>query len=46
MPGYFDMHCHILFGVDDGPESPEDSMAMLQLEYDAGVRTPLPPGYV
>lgn len=39
MPDYFDMHCHILFGVDDGPESPEDSMAMLQLEYDAGVRT-------
>lgn len=39
MPDYFDMHCHILFGVDDGPESLEDAMAMLRLEYDGGVRT-------
>lgn len=39
MPDYFDMHCHILFGVDDGAKSPEDSMAMLRQEYDSGVRT-------
>lgn len=39
MPGYYDLHCHILFGVDDGPKSPEDAMTMLQLEYDCGVRT-------
>jgi protein-tyrosine phosphatase len=39
MPGYYDLHCHILFGVDDGPESPDDAMTMLQLEYDCGVRT-------
>ena len=39
MPDYYDMHCHILFGVDDGAESLEDAMAMLQLEYDSGVRT-------
>lgn len=39
MPDYFDMHCHILYGVDDGPESPEDAQAMLRQEYDAGVRT-------
>jgi protein-tyrosine phosphatase len=39
MPGYYDLHGHILFGVDDGPESPDDAMTMLQLEYDCGVRT-------
>lgn len=39
MPDYFDMHCHILFGVDDGPQTPEDAMSMLQQEYDSGVRT-------
>ena len=39
MPGYYDLHCHILFGVDDGSESPDDAMTMLQLEYDCGVRT-------
>lgn len=39
MPGYYDLHCHILFGVDDGAQTLEDSMAMLQLEYDSGVRT-------
>ncbi|MBR2423275.1 MAG: capsular biosynthesis protein [Oscillospiraceae bacterium] len=39
MPEYFDMHCHILFGVDDGPERMEDALALLQLEYDSGVRT-------
>ena len=39
MTGYYDLHCHILFGVDDGAQTLEDSMAMLQLEYDSGVRT-------
>ena len=39
MSGYFDLHCHILFGVDDGAESMEQSLAMLRMEYDAGVRT-------
>ena len=39
MPEYFDMHCHILFGVDDGPESISDAQTMLQQEYDSGVRT-------
>lgn len=39
MPEYFDMHCHILFGVDDGPESMEDAQVMLRQEYDSGVRT-------
>ena len=25
----FDIHCHLLFGVDDGPKKIEDSIAML-----------------
>ena len=39
MPEYFDMHCHLLFGVDDGPECIEEALALLQQEYDDGVRT-------
>lgn len=39
MPGYYDVHCHLLFGVDDGPEKMEESIAMLQREYKSGVRT-------
>ncbi len=39
MPEYFDMHCHILFGVDDGAESMEEAQSMLQQEYDSDVRT-------
>lgn len=39
MPEYFDMHCHLLFGVDDGPESIEESLTLLQQEYRDGVRT-------
>lgn len=33
-----DMHCHILPGVDDGPVSMDESLAMLELEYQDGVR--------
>ena len=36
--GYYDMHCHILPGVDDGSKSMEMSLAMLELEYQQGVR--------
>lgn len=39
MSAYFDMHCHLLYGVDDGPESIEESLGLLHLEYDDGVRT-------
>ena len=39
MPGYYDIHCHLLFGVDDGPEKMEESAALLQREYKSGVRT-------
>ena len=38
MTGYFDMHCHILPGVDDGSKSLEISMAMLDRHYRDGVR--------
>ena len=38
MQGIFDMHCHIVPGVDDGSKSLEESMAMLEMEYRDGVR--------
>ena len=36
--GYYDMHCHILPGVDDGSKSMEMSLEMLEMEYIQGVR--------
>lgn len=39
MPGFFEVHCHILPNVDDGPESMEESIRMLELYYRDGVRT-------
>ena len=39
MPSYFDMHCHLLYGVDDGPKEMDKSLQLLQQEYDDGVRT-------
>ncbi|MCR5743965.1 MAG: capsular biosynthesis protein [Lachnospiraceae bacterium] len=36
---YIDMHCHIVPGVDDGSPSIEESLKMLQMEHDDGVRT-------
>lgn len=33
-----DIHSHIIFGVDDGPKNLEESLALLQLAYDQGVR--------
>ena len=39
MNGYVDMHSHILFEVDDGAHSLEESAAMLKMAYDEGVRT-------
>ena len=36
--GYFDMHCHILPGVDDGSKNMEMSLKMLEMEYRQGVR--------
>ena len=39
MSEFFDMHCHLLFGVDDGPKEMEESLSLLRQEYDDGVRT-------
>lgn len=35
---YFDIHSHILPGVDDGSQSLEESMAMLDIAYQEGTR--------
>ena len=35
----FDIHCHIVPGVDDGAETLDDSMALIDAEYRDGVRT-------
>ena len=34
-----DIHSHIIFDVDDGPQAEEDSLALLKDSYDQGVRT-------
>lgn len=34
-----DTHCHILPGLDDGSKSMEESLEMLQIAYDEGIRT-------
>ena len=39
MPEFFDMHCHLLYGVDDGPKEMEQTLEMLRQEYADGVRT-------
>lgn len=38
MKGLYDIHCHILPGVDDGARNMEESMWMLHKEYNEGVR--------
>ncbi len=30
MTGFIDIHCHILPGLDDGPESVEESLEMVE----------------
>lgn len=32
-----DIHCHLLFGVDDGPEKIEQSIAMLKVAHEQGI---------
>lgn len=39
MVSYVDIHSHILPGVDDGSRSIEESMEMLRMAYEEGVRT-------
>ena len=36
--GIFDIHCHIVPGVDDGAADKEETRKLLQMEYDQGVR--------
>lgn len=38
MENLYDIHCHILPGVDDGADSIEESMEMLKIEFKDGVR--------
>lgn len=35
--GLVDIHCHLLYGVDDGAKTLEDSIAMLDVAVDEGV---------
>lgn len=42
MDTYFaDVHCHLLPGVDDGARTMEESLRLLRMEYEQGVRTVL-----
>jgi protein-tyrosine phosphatase len=34
-----DLHCHILPGIDDGPRTIDDSVALARAAYEAGTRT-------
>jgi protein-tyrosine phosphatase len=36
--GYFDIHCHILPGVDDGPKDMNETFRMLYIAYEEGIR--------
>ena len=37
MESLFDIHCHIIPGVDDGPSSMEEAVKVLKLEAKEGV---------
>src|SRR4051812_35002661 len=38
LPPLVDVHCHLLAGLDDGPKTPEDAVAMCRLAHEQGVR--------
>ena len=38
MKGLYDIHCHIIPGVDDGADNMEEAIQMLKMEYAQGVR--------
>lgn len=38
MENFFDIHCHILPGIDDGSRSMEETVKMLSLAYESGTR--------
>jgi protein-tyrosine phosphatase len=35
---FIDIHCHLLPGLDDGPATWEDALAMAKMAYDDGIR--------
>ncbi len=39
MTGFYDIHTHILPNVDDGSQSMEETIRILEMEYQDGVRT-------
>lgn len=39
MPGYYEIHCHILPGVDDGAGDMRETVRMLEAYHEQGVRT-------
>ena len=39
MIGIIDIHCHIIYDVDDGPKTLEESKKMLEAAYAGGIRT-------
>ena len=38
MNGFCDLHCHILYGVDDGAETIEEARALIDHAYSSGTR--------
>ena len=34
-----DLHCHVLCGIDDGPDSMEGSVALARMAHEAGIET-------
>lgn len=38
MIGLYDIHCHLLPGVDDGSKNMKETIQMLKMEYEQGVR--------
>src|SRR5205085_8475205 len=38
VPALVDTHCHLLAGLDDGPKTPADAVAMCRRAYDQGIR--------
>ena len=33
-----DIHTHIVYGIDDGAQNYEESLRLIDMEYDQGVR--------
>lgn len=38
MNGYFDIHCHILPGIDDGAQNIDEMLKMIKIAYKEGIR--------